>query len=119
MKKNKPIIIFQSISSMRGLMATPLNIKQYMPCIPVFKEIAGTIPEYIDPIDSIAWLNTIIAYTDNENEQRVAKLKLISQLQSTNLARAFLKKWTFFWIFYNQNREKIKLGQMIRPLSLR
>lgn len=40
----------------------------------VFREFAGDIPTYVDPLDGIAWLNAIVAYigesTERERQQR-------------------------------------------------
>lgn len=36
----------------------------------VFKEIANDIPEYLDPLDGLAWLNAIIDYTAEFSQRR-------------------------------------------------
>lgn len=46
--------------------------------LPVFKEIAGDIPEYISPLDGKKWLGTIIDYTNPHSKARVAQLNRIA-----------------------------------------
>ncbi len=41
--------------------------------LPVFREIAGDIPEYLDPLDSMGWLATIEAYSLPNHPQRTAQ----------------------------------------------
>ena len=41
--------------------------------LPVFREIAGDIPEYIDPLDGKRWGEMIAAYTSVENPLRPAQ----------------------------------------------
>ncbi|MDD2741857.1 MAG: glycosyltransferase family 1 protein [Rhodocyclaceae bacterium] len=40
----------------------------------VFREIAGNIPEYLDPLDGLGWRRQILAYQDDDNECRQAQL---------------------------------------------
>ena len=75
--------------------ALALKVPVIASALPVFKEIAGIIPEYIDPLDSITWLNTIIAYTDNENEQRVAQLKRLANYNPPTWQEHFEKVAVF------------------------
>ena len=42
--------------------------------LPVFREFAGKIPEYIDPLDGQRWLETIMAYTGPHSALRKAQL---------------------------------------------
>lgn len=44
----------------------------------VFKEIAGTIPEYISPLDGKKWLETIIDYAHPNSKSRAAQLDRIA-----------------------------------------
>lgn len=46
--------------------------------LPVFKEIAGNIPEYIDPLDGKGWLKHIISYIKPESAERVAQIQRLS-----------------------------------------
>ncbi len=43
--------------------------------LPVFHEIAGTIPEYLDPLDGVGWRRAIVDYCDRENPRRMAQLQ--------------------------------------------
>ena len=44
----------------------------------VFREFAEDIPEYLSPIDGIAWFNAILDYTDNHHPRRQAQLKKLT-----------------------------------------
>jgi glycosyltransferase involved in cell wall biosynthesis len=74
-------LLFPTFAEGYGLpLAEALSIK--VPVIasnlPVFKEIAGDIPEYIDPLDSLSWLAMIEAYTDTNSVQRLSQLTRLS-----------------------------------------
>lgn len=43
--------------------------------LPVFREFAGDVPEYLSPIDGISWLNAIVDYSTNDHPRRVSQLK--------------------------------------------
>ena len=45
----------------------------------VFREIAGDIPEYLDPIDGIGWYHTITHYMNNDSLQRKNQLERLKQ----------------------------------------
>jgi glycosyltransferase involved in cell wall biosynthesis len=42
--------------------------------LPVFREIGGDIPDYLDPIDGPAWRKTILAYAASPSPEREAQL---------------------------------------------
>jgi glycosyltransferase involved in cell wall biosynthesis len=44
----------------------------------VFREIAGDIPEYLDPLDAPAWHLAILSYRENESLRRQAQLKRLA-----------------------------------------
>ena len=54
-----------------------------VPCIvsslPVFREIANDIPEYIDPIDGQKWCDTILAYATPNSPSRNAQLERLKK----------------------------------------
>jgi glycosyltransferase involved in cell wall biosynthesis len=43
--------------------------------LPAFREIAGDIPEYLDPLDGMGWLARIEAYADSNSMERTAQLE--------------------------------------------
>ncbi|KTD12087.1 putative glycosyl transferase [Legionella gratiana] len=57
----------------------------------VFKEIARDIPEYIDPLDGLTWLNMIKAYTHENSEQRLSQLQRLSNYTPPTWAEHFAK----------------------------
>ncbi|GAA3896183.1 hypothetical protein GCM10022276_13980 [Sphingomonas limnosediminicola] len=70
-------VLFPSLAEGYGL---PLaeSLRAGVPVIasdlPVFREIAGEIPEYLDPSDIQAWEDAIIDYSDKKHSRRVAHL---------------------------------------------
>lgn len=47
----------------------------------VFKEIADHIPDYVDPVDVMTWIDIITNYTLRPNELRVAQLSRLAEFQ--------------------------------------
>lgn len=45
--------------------------------LPVFREIAGDIPEYLDPLDGPGWMARVLEYADGDGPRRVAQLARI------------------------------------------
>jgi glycosyltransferase involved in cell wall biosynthesis len=43
--------------------------------LPVFREIAATIPDYLDPMDGLGWMARIEAYTAPDSPPRAAQLQ--------------------------------------------
>lgn len=87
-------LLFPTFAEGYGLpLAEALSLK--VPVIasdlPVFKEIAADIPEYIDPLDGLSWLAMIEAYTDNNSVQRVSQLKRLSHYSLPTWADHFTK----------------------------
>jgi glycosyltransferase involved in cell wall biosynthesis len=46
--------------------------------LPAFREIAGDIPDYLDPLDGIGWSARIEAYIDSVSLERTAQMKRMS-----------------------------------------
>ena len=46
--------------------------------LPVFREIAGDIPDYLDPLDGMGWMDAIIEYSDPGSQMRNRQLQRIS-----------------------------------------
>jgi len=42
--------------------------------LPVFRELAGDIPDYLDPLDGVGWRQAVLAYTAAASPQRAAQL---------------------------------------------
>ena len=42
--------------------------------LPVFREIAGDIPEYLDPLDAMAWLDSVVEYTKSDSLVRAGQI---------------------------------------------
>lgn len=47
----------------------------------VFEEIAGAIPDYLDPLDGPAWIERILAYTKAGSPERDAQMKRIADFK--------------------------------------
>lgn len=55
----------------------------------VFKEIADDVPDYVDPVDVMAWIDIITNYTLKPNELRAAQLSRLTQFQSFSWEQHF------------------------------
>ena len=52
--------------------------------LPVFREIADEIPEYIDPLDGKRWIELITEYSLPDSTRRAAQLQRIEQFKKPN-----------------------------------
>ncbi|TEU30125.1 glycosyltransferase family 4 protein [Alkanindiges illinoisensis] len=50
--------------------------------LPVFKELANTIPDYADPIDVMQWMHLIINYSSDNSTLRTAQLERLANFQA-------------------------------------
>lgn len=57
--------------------ALSLGVPVIASSLPVFREIANDIPEYLDPIDGIGWHHMIIKYMNNDSSERKNQLERI------------------------------------------
>lgn len=80
--KSARALLFPSFAEGYGLplvealeVSTPVIVSD----IPVFHEIGGDIPEYIDPLDAISWMDMIMEYTKSDSDMRT---KQIERMQS-------------------------------------
>jgi len=46
--------------------------------LPVFREIAGDVPEYLDPLDGMAWMARILAYAEPASAERAGQVERIT-----------------------------------------
>jgi glycosyltransferase involved in cell wall biosynthesis len=63
--------------------------------LPVFREIAGDVPDYLDPLDAQAWERMILLYAENESAARNAQLARIAGYRAPTWADHFarVEKW--------------------------
>jgi glycosyltransferase involved in cell wall biosynthesis len=59
--------------------ALSFNVPVIVSDLAIFREIAGAIPEYLDPIDGKGWLEMILNYTQEHSEAREAQLKRLAE----------------------------------------
>jgi glycosyltransferase involved in cell wall biosynthesis len=50
--------------------------------IPVFRELGGKVPEYLDPLDVHAWSNAVVEYARPDSERRTAQLQRLENWRS-------------------------------------
>ena len=58
--------------------ALSFNVPVIASDLPIFREIAGAIPEYLDPLDGKGWLEMIVDYAKEHSDAREAQLKRVS-----------------------------------------
>jgi glycosyltransferase involved in cell wall biosynthesis len=78
--QNARALLFPSFAEGYGLPlleALSLGTPVIASDLPVFKEVAGDIPEYLSPIDGLGWLNTIdqFAFSDTARNQQLTRMK--------------------------------------------
>jgi glycosyltransferase involved in cell wall biosynthesis len=59
--------------------------------LPVFREIAGEIPEYIDPLDGKRWSELVKEYAKPDSQLRIAQLRRIGDFKVPTWADHFAK----------------------------
>lgn len=59
--------------------------------LPVFREFAQDIPDYLDPFDEEKWLETIKAYTDSNHILRINQLKRLTRFSTPSWETHFAK----------------------------
>jgi glycosyltransferase involved in cell wall biosynthesis len=57
--------------------------------LPVFREIAGEVPDYLDPLDGPAWEKAILSYTERTSEARHAQLRRLAAYRAPTWADHF------------------------------
>lgn len=57
--------------------------------LPVFREIAGDIPEYLDPIDGAGWRRLVLEYAQNDSLSRQAQCLRIKDYHAPTWAQHF------------------------------
>jgi glycosyltransferase involved in cell wall biosynthesis len=57
--------------------------------LPVFREIAGDVPEYLDPLDAIGWMKCIEAFAQSENLLRTDQLLRMRNFVAPTWSRHF------------------------------
>lgn len=57
--------------------------------LPVFREVAGEIPEYVDPIDGRRWMELILDYAQPGSARRAAQLERLRGHRPTTWAQHF------------------------------
>jgi glycosyltransferase involved in cell wall biosynthesis len=50
--------------------------------LPVFREIGGDVPDYLDPVDAHAWEQAILSYAEPDSPERTAQLKRMTGYQA-------------------------------------
>jgi glycosyltransferase involved in cell wall biosynthesis len=71
-------LLFPSFAEGYGLPlmeALSLGVPAIASRLPVFREIAGDIPEYLDPLDGMGWMAAVEAYTERDSPARAAQLE--------------------------------------------
>lgn len=91
-------LLFPSFSEGYGLPlieALSLKVPVIASNLAVFREIAGTIPEYLDPIDGLGWMSCIENYAEENSKLRSAQLQRIADFSVPTWGEHFTKIDTF------------------------
>lgn len=85
-------LLFPSFTEGYGLPlleALSLGVPVIASDLPVFREIAGDIPEYLDPLDGKQWEEYIMKYAQIESSQRAAQISKMNKLTVPTWANHF------------------------------
>lgn len=87
-------LLFPSFAEGYGLPiveALSLGVPVIASDLPVFREFAGDIPDYIDPLDGRKWLDTIELYTSKDCIARAQQLNRIKDFKAPTWTDYFTK----------------------------
>jgi hypothetical protein len=57
--------------------------------LPVFREVAGDVPDYLDPLDGAAWSNAVLDYAQPASPRRAAQLARMAGFSAPTWQRHF------------------------------
>jgi glycosyltransferase involved in cell wall biosynthesis len=80
--RHSQALLFPSFAEGYGLPlieALSLGVPAIASDLPVFHEIAGEVPEYLDPLDGTGWMQCIEAFCDPDSSLRSGQLLRMSQ----------------------------------------
>ena len=78
-------LLFPSLAEGYGLPlieALQMGVPVLASDLPVFREIAGTVPAYLNPLDKAAWEEAILDYADPKSRARAAQLERIKSFHA-------------------------------------
>jgi glycosyltransferase involved in cell wall biosynthesis len=85
-------LLFPSFTEGYGLPlveALNLGVPVLASNLPVFREIAGDIPEYLDPLDALGWMKTIESFSRSDCPLRSAQLRRMANFAPPTWAKHF------------------------------
>jgi len=62
--------------------ALSLGVPAIASDLSVFREIAGDIPDYLDPLDATGWMNGIDSYRDSRSRARTTQLQRLTKFKA-------------------------------------
>jgi glycosyltransferase involved in cell wall biosynthesis len=83
--RHSQALLFPSFAEGYGMPlmeALALGVPVIASDLPAFREIAGDVPDYLDPLDGMGWMARIEAYTTTECTERVSQLARMSHFVS-------------------------------------
>jgi glycosyltransferase involved in cell wall biosynthesis len=78
--------------------------------LPVFREIAGDLPDYLDPLDTLAWCDTVAAYTSEGSLRR--------QRQLARLAGFVAPTWDQHFAAVGSLMRRLQTRRKARPAAI-
>ncbi|CBJ51880.1 glycosyltransferase family 4 protein [Ralstonia solanacearum] len=87
-------LLFPSFAEGYGLPlmeALSLGVPVVASDLPVFREIAGSLPDYLDPLDGIGWLARIASYATDTSPERIAQLERLKGFAPPSWASHFAR----------------------------
>jgi glycosyltransferase involved in cell wall biosynthesis len=92
--RNAQALLLPSLAEGFGLPlaeALALGVPAICSDIAVFREVAGSVPEFVDPLDGLAWLEAIADYSAEGSPRRAAQLARQSSWRAPTWDEHFAK----------------------------
>jgi glycosyltransferase involved in cell wall biosynthesis len=69
--------------------ALVMNVPVIASDLPVFREIAADVPDYLDPLDGPGWISSVLDYAAPASQNRQAQLARMEQFQGPTWSQHF------------------------------
>jgi len=90
--KHAQALLFPSFAEGYGIPlveALSIGVPVIASDLPVFREIAGNIPDYLDPLDGMGWIGRIKAFAETASPERTAQLRRLASFSAPTWSTHF------------------------------